>query len=276
MEPPTARPKDGIGMNEFLNGVAQAVTETFDLPAPILEVGSYLVSGQDDIANLRGLFPGKAYLGIDARPGPGVDQIANVEELPFADGSFGTVVAMNTFEHVAQFWRGFEEVFRVLRADGALLLSCPFYFHIHDHPSDFWRFTPEALRLLLRDYPTKILGWHGPVKRPANLWAVAFREQRPPVTAEEFAKYRTLLHRYARQPLPRWRRWRYRLGRLLCGRGPFAPFLDLERWETNLESTSASKSRTGHGPADLRAAPAIPTPALAESETTGLAAAFAR
>jgi SAM-dependent methyltransferase len=219
-------------MNQFLNGVARAVAETFDLAGPILEIGSYQVAGQEKIADLRRFFPGKPYLGIDVRPGPGVDRLADVEALPYADGSFGTVIAMNTFEHVARFWRGFEEAYRVLRPDGAFLLSCPFYFHIHDHPSDYWRFTPEAFELLLEDYPSKILGWHGPVKRPASVWALAFREAHPPILRAEFERYRQLLMRYAHEPLPWPRSWRYRLGRLLCGRGPFAPYLDQERLET--------------------------------------------
>src|SRR5205085_2657058 len=80
-------------------------------------------------------------------------------------------------EHVPRFWRGFQEVHRVLRPDGALLVCCPFYFHIHSYPSDYWRFTPEALQLLLADYPSRLLGWHGPPRRPLNVWALAFREQ---------------------------------------------------------------------------------------------------
>ena len=46
-------------MNRFLHGVARAVAETFDLPEPILEIGSYQVAGQEGIANLRSLFPGR-------------------------------------------------------------------------------------------------------------------------------------------------------------------------------------------------------------------------
>src|SRR5262245_39171077 len=128
------------GMNRFLHGVARAIAETFDLPEPILEVGSRQVSGQENVAELRSLFSGKEYLGIDMRPGPGVDQLADVEDLPFPDGSFGTVIAMSTFEHVPHFWRGFQEAWRVLRPDGAFLVACPFYFHIHCHPADYWRF----------------------------------------------------------------------------------------------------------------------------------------
>ena len=232
-------------MNRFLHGVARAVAETFDLPAPILEVGSYQVAGQEAIADLRGLFPGKAYSGVDLRPGPGVDCVANVEALPHADGSVGTVIAMNTFEHVPHFWRGFAEVRRVLRPDGAFLVCCPFYFHIHHYPSDYWRRTPDAFEVLLEDYPHRVLGWHGALMRPASVWALAFREARAPISAEQFEKYRTLLGRYAREPLSWARRLRYQAARLISGRGHFAPFLDQEKWETRYRTTSVQAYRLG-------------------------------
>ena len=219
-------------MNRFIQGVARAVAETFDLPGPVLEIGSYLVAGQESLADLRHLFPGKRFHGIDIRPGPGVDQVADVEALPLETSSVGTVLALNTFEHVPRFWRGFEEIYRVLRPEGALLVSCPFYFRIHNFPSDYWRFSPEALGVLLEAYPSKILGWHGPAKRPANVWALAFREERPAITREQFERYRALLADYTRLPQSWSRRLRYRLAGLLCGRVPFAPYLDQQRWES--------------------------------------------
>src|SRR4051794_20245516 len=102
-------------MNRFIRGVVQAVAETFPLPGPVLEVGAYQVQGQEGLADLRPLFPGRAYLGVDVRPGPGVDLVADVEALPQADASVGTVLALDTFEHVPHFWHGFAEVRRVLR-----------------------------------------------------------------------------------------------------------------------------------------------------------------
>ena len=185
-------------MNQFVHGVARATVETFALPGPVLEVGSYRVAGQHGLADLRPLFSGQSYTGLDIRTGPGVDCVASVEALPQATASVGTVLALNTFEHVARFWRGFQEVHRVLRPDGVLLVSCPFYFHIHNHPSDYWRFTPEALDLLLEDFSQCIFGWQGPRTKPLHVWAVAFREGRPAPTDEELAKYRELLGNYAR------------------------------------------------------------------------------
>jgi SAM-dependent methyltransferase len=228
-------------MNLFLRGLVRAVAETFALPGPILEVGAYRVQGQEELANLRCFFPGREYIGLDVRPGPGVDRIGDVEELPYPDGSMGTVLALSTFEHVRQFWRGFEEVRRILRPDGALLVACPFYFHIHDYPGDYWRFTPAALEMLLEPYPAMILGWHGPATRPANVWALAFREERGPITADEYTHYQARMTAYARMPLPPWRRWRYLLGRVLCGRRPFATYLDRELWQTRCLNRNGTK-----------------------------------
>jgi SAM-dependent methyltransferase len=229
-------------MNAFLRGVVRAVAETFPLPEPILEIGSYRVPGQERLADLRSLFPDREYVGLDARPGPGVDVVGDVEQLPHPDGSVGTVLAICTFEHVKRFWKGFDEIRRVLRPDGALLVACPFYFYIHDHPSDYWRFTPEALGVLLEPYPSQIVGWHGPVKRPANVWALAFRENRPTITAEQHARYQSLMHRYARQPMKLSRRLRYEAGRLLFGPRPFVPYLENGRWDSRLINQPAPTS----------------------------------
>ena len=224
-------------MNRFLHGMARAVFETFDLPSPVLEIGSFQVHGQEAIADLRSFFPSKSYLGLDMRAGNGVDVIGSVERLPFADGSLGSVVALSTFEHVQRFWTGFDEIRRVLRPDGALLVACPFHFHIHDHPSDYWRFTPDALRMLLADYPNRLIGSHGPRTRPANVWALAFREEGRAIAPEQVSRYETLMRQHAREPMPLMRRMRYQMGRWLCGNRPFAPWLQRDEWEVDYHGT---------------------------------------
>jgi SAM-dependent methyltransferase len=219
-------------MNRFINGLARAVAETLDCPGPILEIGSFQVAGQEHLAQLRGFFSGKEYLGVDCRPGPGVDCVADVEALPQKRASVGTVIALNTFEHVPHFWKGFAEVQRVLRPDGLFLVSCPFYFHLHSYPCDYWRFTPEALKLLLSDFPNKVVGWQGPDKRPANVWALALGPKHPPLTPDRYSRFRVLLAKYGREPLAPMRRVRYQVGRWISGRRPFSPYLDQGCWET--------------------------------------------
>lgn len=220
-------------MNAFLRGVARAMIESFDLPDPVLEIGAYQVAGQEELIDLRGLLPNRKYTGVDFRPGPGVDLVANVENLPLATGSVGTVLAFSVFEHVKRFWKGFDEVYRVLRPDGVFLVCTPFYFHVHAYPHDYWRFTPDALDTLLEAYPTRVLGSHGPARRPLNVWAAAFREDAKVPTDDQMKKYRRLLNCHAKEPAG-WGALRFRLGRLLCGRRPFAPHLDREKWETEV------------------------------------------
>jgi SAM-dependent methyltransferase len=221
-------------MTGFLRGVARAMVESFTLPDPVLEIGSHQVAGQEELIDLRGLFPGRPYTGVDFRAGPGVDLVADVENLPLPDASVGTVLAFSVFEHVKRFWKGFEEVRRVLRPDGVLLVCCPFYFHVHAYPHDYWRFTPEAFDSLLEGYPTRVLGWHGPERRPLNVWAAAFRERANAPTAEQYEAYKRKLNGYGKEPLGIGRRIRFGLGRVLCGRRPFAPHLDREKWKSEL------------------------------------------
>jgi len=221
-------------MNEFIAGVARAAAETFSFPEPVLEVGSFQVAGQEHIADLRAIFPCKNYIGIDMRPGPGVDAVENVENLPRGDATVGSVLALNLFEHVERFWRGFDEIQRVLRPDGILLVSCPFHLHIHAYPNDYWRFTPEAFRLLLERLPTKIIGYHGPAKRPLDVWALAAGPEYPTILESQHLQFRRLIAQYAHQKLHWAKQLRYRIGRVLCGRGPFAPFLDAEKFDTQL------------------------------------------
>jgi SAM-dependent methyltransferase len=232
-------------MNRFLRGVARSMIESFDLPEPILEIGSYQVSGQENLIDMRSLLPNRNYTGIDFRPGPGVDLVANVENLPLATGSVGTVLAFSVFEHVKHFWKGFEEVHRVLRPDGVLLACAPFYFHVHAYPDDYWRFTPEAFDSLLERYPTRILGWHGPDRHPLNVWVAAFREQGRTPTEQQIAAYKQRLAEYGKEPLGWGRRLRFGLGRILCGRRPFAPHLDREKWGTEVRKSGEWRVDSG-------------------------------
>ncbi len=227
-------------MNRLLRGVVQATREVFHLPEPVLEVGSLQVDG-DDKVNLRDIFRNKDFIGIDFRPGKGVDQVANVEALPFADNTFGTVLALSTFEHVRRFWLGFAEVARVLKPGGALLVSCPFHFHVHAYPSDYWRFTPEALESLLDEhYAEGIIGWHGPERRMTNVWALAYKKGGPQrICPTTEGLYREALYDCAHEPMPLSRKVRYGLAALVAGRRPFAPWLDREKIEIRRANIAA-------------------------------------
>lgn len=69
-------------------------------------------------------------------------------DLPFRDSTFDTVLCLQVLEHVPQPWRLLDEIARVLRPGGALVLTAPHIWGLHEEPRDYYRFTPFGLRHL--------------------------------------------------------------------------------------------------------------------------------
>ena len=132
-------------MHDSVQAWMRSQVDGYDLAArSTLEVGSLDVNG-----SVRGLFTG-SYIGVDIRPGPGVDRIVVAgDPLPFAAGAFSVVVTTETLEHDPLFWVTLHEIGRVLAPGGHLLLTTRGNgFGEHHEPSDYWRFMPESRRLI--------------------------------------------------------------------------------------------------------------------------------
>jgi SAM-dependent methyltransferase len=74
---------------------------------------------------------------------------ADASSLPFLDGTFDAVLMTEVLEHVPEPGRVLREVSRVLSPSGALVLTTPWAWPLHEEPRDFYRFTPWGLRYLL-------------------------------------------------------------------------------------------------------------------------------
>ncbi len=114
---------------------------------PILEVGSLIVPGA---ANLRVLWRTSEYIGVDAVAGPGVDQVM---EWPPADmkpwaNRFSTVLCLSCLEHAKDPFAVARGLKAALRIGGTLVVSAPFVHAFHEYPDDYWRFTPNGMKLL--------------------------------------------------------------------------------------------------------------------------------
>jgi SAM-dependent methyltransferase len=95
-------------------------------------------------------FPNR--VALDIRPGAGVRVIGDAQALGIADDSFDVVLCTEVLEHLPEPQRAVDEMFRVLRPGGLLLLTTRFIFPIHDAPHDYFRFTKYGLRYLLRRF----------------------------------------------------------------------------------------------------------------------------
>lgn len=137
-------------MHESIRAFVEGRVKALDLAhRATLEVGSADVNG-----GIRALFD--TIVGADIVAARGVDYVVNAgEPLPFPDGTFEVVVSTEMLEHDLRPWRTLAEMRRVAFDGAVLLLTCrgfddsgSFPFH---NPPDRWRFSSEALRVLLED-----------------------------------------------------------------------------------------------------------------------------
>jgi SAM-dependent methyltransferase len=119
--------------------------------------------------------------------GTGVDQIENIHGLSFKSGSVGTFLMADTLEHVSDPIRGMQEVHRCLREDGVAIFTSVMHFPIHAYPNDYWRFTPEAFRLLAEPFPVKAIFYAGPAGFPHTVCGVAAKSGFPAAAIRDMA-----------------------------------------------------------------------------------------
>jgi SAM-dependent methyltransferase len=96
------------------------------------------------------LFPNR--IALDIKPGRGVAVIGDAQALGIGSETFDAIVCTEVLEHLPEPRRAIDEMFRVLRPGGSLLLTTRFLFPIHDAPHDYFRYTKYGLRHLLRQF----------------------------------------------------------------------------------------------------------------------------
>jgi SAM-dependent methyltransferase len=174
-------------MRKSIKDVVRIAAETLPFAAPVYEFGSLQVEGQEGFADLRPFFAGREFVGCDMRPGLGVDRVLDLHAIDLPDASVGSAISLDTLEHVEYPHRAVAELHRVLRPGGLLLISSVMNFHIHDHPHDYWRFTPDAFRSLLKPFSQAIVESAGREVFPHTVVGLGCKDGTiPPATAAAF------------------------------------------------------------------------------------------
>lgn len=154
------------------------VAEVFDVDKPIVEFGSRQVEEQGEFANLRSFFKlGKdsAYIGCDFVAGAGVDRVEDITNISLENESVGTCLLVETLEHIENPFKAIDEIYRILKPNGMLVLTVPMHFPIHNYPHDYYRYTPEAIRVLTNSFQVKFIASQGPFEIPHTLFCIAFK-----------------------------------------------------------------------------------------------------
>ncbi|HVW78567.1 MAG TPA: methyltransferase domain-containing protein [Alloacidobacterium sp.] len=110
------------------------------------------------------LFSGaESYTGVDIKVSghqhsdSKVDVYYDGRTLPFEDCHFDAVVSFEVFEHVFNLPEILDEVCRVTKESGLLLLSVPFAWEEHEIPYDYARYTSFAIIHLLSSHGYNII-----------------------------------------------------------------------------------------------------------------------
>lgn len=95
------------------------------------------------------LFPNRVSFDIEAREG--IDVVGDAHDMPFSDNEFEMIVCTEVLEHLHSPQIGINEMRRVLKPGGKLILTTRFVFPIHDAPHDYYRYTEFGMRHLFSE-----------------------------------------------------------------------------------------------------------------------------
>ena len=116
----------------------------------VVDLGGNIGSIQDK--KLQILLQHHKYLRVDIDPEAKPDIVADAAKLPLKSNSVHFIILKSLLEHVTEPWSVINEAHRVLKKGGALYFFVPFFNRIHAAPHDYYRFTNEGMRYLLRNF----------------------------------------------------------------------------------------------------------------------------
>jgi ubiquinone/menaquinone biosynthesis C-methylase UbiE len=92
------------------------------------------------------------YVGLDHRDSlhdlNNVDIVGTAYEIPAPDASFDSVLCTAVLEHLEEPLDALKESFRILKSGGYALYTVPLFWHLHEEPRDFYRYTRYGLEHL--------------------------------------------------------------------------------------------------------------------------------
>ena len=77
-----------------------------------------------------------------------VDVLCEANNIPLPDNSFDTAFSTQTIEHVEDHQGLVNEAYRLLKPGGFFIVSGPMYWHLHEDPYDFFRFTKYGFKYI--------------------------------------------------------------------------------------------------------------------------------
>lgn len=139
----------------ILRAGEDAEVARLDLRGRVIDLGGHkgssyfklLQTGQPvEVVNLDTEHPGTH------KTPSGADHSFDLEKpFPLPNEMYDAVISLNVLEHLYNYQNLLHESFRILKKEGTIHLSVPFFFNIHGSPDDYFRYTKSALVRMLTD-----------------------------------------------------------------------------------------------------------------------------
>ncbi len=81
-----------------------------------------------------------------------IDFQYDIHDLPFETDSFDAVVCISILEHVPYPVKAISELNRVLKPGGKIWIQVPWLYPYHAVPKDYWRISPDGLRIWMENF----------------------------------------------------------------------------------------------------------------------------
>lgn len=77
-----------------------------------------------------------------------IDRFGTAYDIPTEDGEFDSAICTAVLEHLDEPDKAIKEANRVLKKGGYAIYSAPLFWHLHEEPRDFYRYTKYGLMYL--------------------------------------------------------------------------------------------------------------------------------
>ena len=142
----------GLGMN-FVEIMKDACSDIPD--AAVLELGTKRSNEAVSTTHKDFAKDCAVYVGTDIEDGTDVDVVCDAHDLTEWFGrKFDVVISCSTFEHFKRLWIVAREIGLILKRGGIVFVQTHQTFPLHSYPSDYFRFSKEALESPFEGFET--------------------------------------------------------------------------------------------------------------------------
>lgn len=129
----------------------------------VMDVGSKL-------SPYKSLIPSTEYLRLDIDPDSKPNICSDLHSIIGYDNYFDTVIATEVLEHLYDPQLAIDQLYKILKPGGVMILSTRFIHRLHPDPQDFYRFTPDSFNHLMKKFSKVEIFHHG--NRLQTLWYI--------------------------------------------------------------------------------------------------------